>query len=73
VIEAVSAAAGCEILTRLAPRRPGDPAELVADASRIRAELGWAPRHDNLAEIVQTALAWEQNCTIAPIATAVNA
>jgi UDP-glucose 4-epimerase len=60
VIDEVSAAAGRELRVRTSPRRPGDPAKLVADASRIRTELGWAPQHDSIEEIVQTALAWER-------------
>lgn len=43
-----------------APRRPGDPPELVADPSRIMAELGWRPRFDDLREIVRTAWNWER-------------
>jgi UDP-glucose 4-epimerase len=42
------------------PRRAGDPAYLVARAERIRAELGWQPRFDDLKAIVSTALAWER-------------
>ena len=42
-----------------AARRPGDPATLVAKVDRIR-NLGWAPRHDNLDEIVGQALRWER-------------
>jgi UDP-glucose 4-epimerase len=42
------------------PRRAGDPPALVARADRIRAELGWKPRLDNLDTIVTTALQWEQ-------------
>jgi UDP-glucose 4-epimerase len=42
------------------PRRPGDPPVLVAETSRIRTELGWAPRHDDLEYIVATAWRWEQ-------------
>jgi UDP-glucose 4-epimerase len=72
VIDAVSAAAGHPIRTRLSPRRPGDPAQLIADASRIRAELGWQPRHESLAEIVHTALAWERS-RAGEMAAAVNA
>jgi UDP-glucose 4-epimerase len=41
-------------------RRTGDPAYLVAKAERIRAELGWQPRYDDLAAIVASALAWEK-------------
>jgi UDP-glucose 4-epimerase len=61
VINAVSAEAGFEIPSRLSSRRPGDPAQLIADVTRIRSELGWQPRHDNLNEIVRTALAWERS------------
>ena len=39
--------------------RAGDPPSLVADASRIRHDLGWKPAHDDLDEIVRTAYAWE--------------
>ncbi len=42
------------------PRRPGDPAVLVADSRRIQALLGWVPRHDDLEYIVATAWRWEQ-------------
>ena len=44
-----------------APRRAGDPAELVADSSSLKAVLKWDPRFDNLKTIVQTAWNWEQN------------
>ena len=40
-------------------RRAGDPAYLVARADRIRAELGWQPRYDDLQAIVSHSLAWE--------------
>jgi UDP-glucose 4-epimerase len=36
-------------------RRAGDPAQLVASSDRIRAELGWAPKHTDLAGIVRDA------------------
>jgi UDP-glucose 4-epimerase len=42
------------------PRRPGDPAVLVADTSRIQNLLGWRPQHDDLDYIVGTAWRWEQ-------------
>jgi UDP-glucose 4-epimerase len=60
VIEAVKRASGCNFTVRLAPRRPGDPAAIVADATHIRAMLGWAPQFDNLDMIVTHALAWER-------------
>jgi UDP-glucose 4-epimerase len=56
----VETVAGHPISKREAPRRAGDPPTLVARASRIRSTLGWQPRHDNLKDIVETALAWER-------------
>ncbi|MFM9862115.1 MAG: UDP-glucose 4-epimerase GalE [Micropepsaceae bacterium] len=46
--------------TRDCPRRPGDVAQLACDAAKLKAELGWTPRHASMAEIVQTALDWER-------------
>jgi UDP-glucose 4-epimerase len=60
VIGMVEAVAGHPLAKREAPRRPGDPPSLVARAARIRAELGWQPRYDDLNKIVSTALAWER-------------
>ena len=42
-----------------APRRPGDPASLVAKAERIRELFGWQPRYDDLKTIVTDAWRWE--------------
>jgi UDP-glucose 4-epimerase len=61
VIAAVERAAGHKIDVREASRRPGDPAALVASADRIRQLLDWYPSHDNLDEIVGSALAWERS------------
>jgi UDP-glucose 4-epimerase len=44
----------------MGPRRPGDPAALVARADRIRSVLGWEPRYDHLDCIVGHALSWER-------------
>jgi UDP-glucose 4-epimerase len=60
VVAAVKQVSGTDFPVRVGPRRPGDPAALVAAAERIREVLGWRPRHDNLAEIVSHALAWER-------------
>ena len=60
VIAAVERAAGVPIDAREAPRRPGDPPRLVADATRIGEVLGWTPRFDDLDEIVRTSLSWER-------------
>ncbi len=48
------------ISRRARSRRPGDPAILVADVSRIRATLDWRPQFDDLDTIVTHALAWER-------------
>ena len=60
VVDTVRRIAGREIPVREAPRRPGDPAVLVASSERIRRELGWAPRYSSLDSIVQTAWTWKQ-------------
>ena len=61
VVETVKRIAGIDFPVRLSPRRPGDPAAIVSKADRIRQELGWEPRHDDLDEIVAQALAWERH------------
>ncbi len=59
VIEAVKKASGVDFKVNFVPRRPGDPAALVADAARIRKVLGWQPELDDLDTIVKHAFAWE--------------
>ena len=59
VIEAVKRAAGADLAVAMAPRRAGDPAAIVADATRIAAELGWRPQFADLDTIAAHALAWE--------------
>jgi UDP-glucose 4-epimerase len=63
VIDTVKRVSGKDFAVTTAPRRPGDPAGIVADNGRIRAALGWTPAHDNLEEIVAHALAWEAKLT----------
>jgi UDP-glucose 4-epimerase len=41
------------------PRRAGDPARLVADATKARRDLGWTPQHAALASIIGDAWRWE--------------
>ncbi|RJO69467.1 UDP-glucose 4-epimerase GalE [Nocardia panacis] len=57
VISACRRVTGLPIPTVEAPRRPGDPATLIASSARAVAELGWQPEHTDLDEIV--ADAWE--------------
>jgi UDP-glucose 4-epimerase len=58
VIEIVRQVTGREIVTRVAPRRPGDPAVLTASSERIRQELSWQPQFQELRLIIQSAWDW---------------
>ncbi len=60
VIEAVKRACGHDFEVRLAPRRPGDPAMIIAATDKIRRDLGWRPKYDDLDVIVRQALKWEE-------------
>jgi UDP-glucose 4-epimerase len=60
VLSAVARVNGRPLNVREDVRRPGDPAALVADTSRLSRLLGWQPRYDGLDNIVRTALAWER-------------
>jgi UDP-glucose 4-epimerase len=57
VVEAVREVTGHPVPVEVAPRRAGDPAQLVASSDRIRADLGWQPQHRDLTGIVRDA--WE--------------
>ncbi|TKS55131.1 UDP-glucose 4-epimerase GalE [Luteimonas yindakuii] len=58
VIAAAEAASGRPVPFDIAPRRAGDPAVLVAASDRARQVLGWAPRHTDLAAIIDSAWRW---------------
>jgi len=60
VVDKVKDITGIDFPVRYVERRPGDPPALVADASRIRRELGWTPQHDDLGYIIKTAWEWEK-------------
>ena len=60
VLRSVEKVSGARLRIVEEPRRAGDPPALVARAERIRQELGWKPRLDDLDTIVRTALAWER-------------
>jgi UDP-glucose 4-epimerase len=59
VIDTAQRVTGRPIVAEDAPRRPGDPARLVAECSRARAVLGWTPRYASLERIVEDAWRWE--------------
>lgn len=60
VIESARRVTGHPIPAEIHPRRPGDPAVLVASSKKAISELGWKPRYTNLDEIIRTAWIWHQ-------------
>ena len=58
VIDTARRVTGREIPTNIGPRRPGDPAILVASSDRIETELGWKPQFQDLELIVESAWRW---------------
>ena len=66
VLKSVERIAGHSLTIREEPRRAGDPPVIVARADRVRSELGWQPRLDDLDTIVKTALQWEQRLAREP-------
>ena len=60
VIDAVKRVSGIDFKVDIAPRRLGDPAQIVAQSERVRAQLGWQPRYDDHSTIVRDALNWER-------------
>ena len=60
VIDCAQRVTGYSIKNTLNPRRAGDPARLIGDATRIRSELGWEPKFQKLEDIVDTAWRWHQ-------------
>ena len=60
VIDAVKRISGVDFRVERTGRRPGDPAQIVANSDRARDLLGWKPQFDDLAAIVSHALAWER-------------
>jgi len=60
VIEAARRVSGRPIAVRQEPRRPGDPARLVASNERAKKELGWRPAMTSLEAIIESAWRWHQ-------------
>ena len=60
VVESARRVTGHPIPAEIHPRRPGDPAVLVASSAKAMRELGWKPHYTNLDEIVRTAWTWHQ-------------
>jgi UDP-glucose 4-epimerase len=60
VIAVAERITGRKIPTKLGPRRPGDPAVLVASKDKLKKALGWEASHSSLDEIIQSAWTWKQ-------------
>lgn len=58
VIEAARKITGSKIPAKVSPRRPGDPAVLVASSTRAKSELGWKPKFPKLEAIIESAWKW---------------
>ena len=58
VIDTAREVTGRDIATRVAPRRAGDPAVLIASSDKIRSELGWQPQFQDLQIIIQNTWQW---------------
>lgn len=61
VVELAREITGINIKAEIGPRRPGDPAVLVASSDKIKKELNWQPRYNDLATIIHTAWKWHKN------------
>ena len=59
VLDTVRQVSGRDFRVDYGPRRPGDPAQVVADPSLARLKLDWVPTHASLEHIVQSAFDWE--------------
>ncbi|HCT85735.1 MAG TPA: UDP-glucose 4-epimerase GalE [Candidatus Margulisbacteria bacterium] len=58
VIKATREVTGCEIVYKTGSRRPGDPARLVASSEKIKSELNWHPKYNDLHTIISHAWNW---------------
>lgn len=60
VLDAAARVVGARIDYETAPRRPGDPAVLVASSRKAREQLGWSPRHTDIEAIIASAWNWHR-------------
>ena len=61
VIDTARRVTGKDIPVRMGPRRPGDPAVLIASSDKIKSELGWQPQFQDLGLIIESAWRWMLN------------
>ena len=60
IADAVRKVTGIDFEIKKGPRRPGDPDELVGDASKLRNDLGWSPHHSDIETIIGSAWKWHR-------------
>jgi UDP-glucose 4-epimerase len=60
VVETARRVTGHSVPAEEGPRRPGDPPRLVANSDKVRRELGWAPQHPSLEDIIASAWEWHR-------------
>lgn len=58
IIQTCREVTGHDICAREKPRRAGDPPRLIAASDKIRKELGWEPRYQDVRKIIESAWAW---------------
>lgn len=61
VIETARSVTGKQIPEVVSPRRPGDPAVLIATSEKAQSTLGWKPKYNNLETIIETAWNWHKD------------
>jgi len=61
VVKMVKEISGVNFASPAGPRRPGDPARLVAKIDKIKKELGWEPKYSDLKTIVESAWKWHKS------------
>jgi UDP-glucose 4-epimerase len=60
VLDSIERVTGLKVPAGEGPRRPGDPAVLYASSDRIKRELGWTPKYEDIDVIVETAFRWRE-------------
>jgi UDP-glucose 4-epimerase len=58
VVDVAQEVTGKKIKAEIAPRRPGDPARLIASAEKAKRLLGWKPKYPDLRSIIESAWNW---------------
>lgn len=60
VVEKSKEVSGVDFIAQMGEPRAGDPACLIANSNKLRKLTGWLPEHDDLGEIIVSALNWEK-------------